>query len=311
MLSFLVSIGLSMFKKLAFALFLFASGVTFAQEASAPHMTAAQFEAKLNFQEGKINLPGGIATLNLPSNFRYLNPSDTSHVLEEGWGNPPGAKTLGMIVPAGTSLLTKEGWGVIVTYDEDGHVKDDDAADTKYDELLKQMQEGLEASNAERTKAGYPAMTLVGWAEKPSYDKASHKLYWAKELKTVGDSANGLNYNIRVLGRKGVLVLNAVASMEQIDKIKTEMKQVTAFSEFTEGNRYADFDSKTDKTAEYGIAALVLGGAAAKLGLFGKLFAMLLVFKKLIVVGIAAIGVGISKLFGRHKENDGKVNLDK
>jgi len=100
-------------------------------------------------------------------------------------------------------------------------------------------------------------MTLVGWAERPSYDKANHKLYWAKELKAEGSQQDSLNYNIRVLGRKGVLVLNAVAGMDQIAKIRTEMKQVTAFSEFTDGNRYADFDSHTDKTAEYGIAALV------------------------------------------------------
>ena len=299
-----------MFKNLAFALFLLASGTagfSYAQDASAPHMTAAQFEAKLNFQEGKINLPGNIATLNLPANFRYLNPGDTSRVLEDAWGNPPGAKTLGMIVPAGTSVLTKEGWGVIVTYDEDGHVKDDDADAIKYDELLKEMQEGTEANNAERKNAGYPAMTLVGWAEKPSYDKASHKLYWAKELKSAGSPDSGLNYNILVLGRKGVLVLNAVASMDQIEKIRTEMKQVTAFSEFTDGNRYADYDSKTDKTAEYGIAALVAGGVAAKLGLFGKLFALLLAFKKLLFLAVAGAGAAVFKFFGREK----KVDLDK
>jgi uncharacterized membrane-anchored protein len=113
-----------------------------------------------------------------------------------------------------------------------------------------------------------------------------------------------------VLGRKGVLVLNAVAGMDQIAKIRTEMKQITAFSEFTDGNRYADFDSHTDKTAEYGIAALVAGGVAAKLGLFGKLFAMLLVFKKLLIVGIGAIGVAINKFLGRDKTSN-KVNLDK
>ena len=276
-----------MLKNLAFALFLLASGAvgTCHAQASAPRMTAAQFESSLTYQQGKISLPGNIATLDLPSSFRYLSPADTS-------------------------LLTAAGWGVIVTYDEDGHVKDDDADAIKYDELLKEMQEGTEANNAERKKQGYAPMTLVGWAEPPSYDKASHKLYWAKELKTEGEQASGLNYNIRVLGRKGVLVLNAVAGMDQIAKIKSEMKQVTAFSEFTDGNRYADFDSNTDKTAEYGIAALVAGGVAAKLGLFGKLFAMLLVFKKFLIVGIGAIGVAINKFLGREKSSN-KVNLDK
>lgn len=299
-----------MLKNLAFALLLLACGATFAQGASAPNMTAEQFESSLTYQEGKISLPGGMATLNLPANFRYLNPADAERVLVEGWGNPPGQKSLGMIVPAGTSLLSTAGWGVIVTYDADGHVKDDDADAIKYDELLKEMQEGTEANNEERKKLGYAAMHLVGWAEKPSYDKASHKLYWAKELKTDGDAGNGLNYNIRVLGREGVLVLNAVAGMDQIDKIRTEMKQVTAFSEFTPGNTYADYNATTDKTAEYGIAALVAGGVAAKLGLFGKLLAFLLVFKKFLIIGIGALGIGLFKLFGR-KSGQPKVNLEK
>lgn len=298
-----------MLKNLAFVLFLLTTGATFAQEPSAPRMTAEQFEASLAYQQGKISLPGAIATLDLPPNFRYLNPGDAERVLVEGWGNPPGQQSLGMIVPANVGLMSAAGWGVIVTYDADGHVKDDDADAIKYDELLKEMQEGTEANNEERKKLGYAAMHLVGWAEKPSYDKASHKLYWAKELKTAGDAGNGLNYNIRVLGREGVLVLNAVAGMDQIDKIRTEMKQVTAFTEFTPGNTYADFNSTTDKTAEYGIAALVAGGAAAKLGLFGKLFAFLLVFKKFLIIGLGALGIGLFKLFGRKPAP--KVNLEK
>ena len=30
------------------------------------------------------------------------------------------------------------------------------------------------------------SMELVGWAAPPRYDKATHKLYWAKELKVDG-----------------------------------------------------------------------------------------------------------------------------
>lgn len=279
-----------------------------AQAASVP-MTAEQFESTLTFQQGKIALPGGIATLDLPAGFRYLSPADTEKVLVEGWGNPAGNTSLGMIVPANKSLMSAAGWGVIVTYENDGHVMDDEADTIKYDELLKDMQAATEENNKARKEQGYAAMSLVGWAEQPSYDKTSHKLYWAKELKTEGDPSSGLNYNIRVLGREGVLVLNAVASIAQLDEIRREMKQVTAFSDFTPGNRYTDFDAKTDKTAEYGIAALVAGGMAAKMGLFGKLFAFLLVFKKFAVVIVLAIGAAIFKLFKRGSET--KVNLEK
>jgi uncharacterized membrane-anchored protein len=142
-------------------------------------------------------------------------------------------------------------------------------------------------------------MSLVGWAEQPHYDKASHKLYWAKELQSEGEAHHGLNYNIRVLGREGVLVLNAVAGIGQLGQIKTEMQQLTSFTNFTAGNRYADFNGSTDKVAEYGIAALVAGGVAAKLGFFGKMLALLLAFKKLIVIGVAAAGSMVWKFFKR------------
>lgn len=90
-------------------------------------------------------------------------------------------------------------------------------------------------------------------------------------------------------------MLNAVASMDQLAKIRTEMKQVTAFSDFTPGNRYADVNSATDKSAEYGIAALVAGGVAAKLGLFGKLFALLFAFKNFVILGLGALVYGLIK----------------
>jgi uncharacterized membrane-anchored protein len=275
--------------------------ITHAAE-EAPKMTAQQFLSTLTFREGKVQLPGDIATLDLPPTFRYLDPADAGKLLSEGWGNPPGAKTLGMIVPADVNLLSAAGWGVVVTYDKDGHVKDDDADKINYADLLKDIQEGMLENNKARKEQGYAPMTLVGWAEQPSYDKSQHKLYWAKELHTEGDNENGLNYNIRVLGREGVLVLNAVSGMNQIAQVKTEMKKVTAFTDFTPGNRYTDFNAGTDKVAEYGIAALVAGGVAAKLGFFGKIFAVLLALKKFILIGVAAIGSWIYKLLGRKRE---------
>ena len=298
-----------------------------ADKPAGPEMTADQFLAQLQFQRGKITLPGGIATLDLPANFRYLSPKDAERVLVDAWGNPPGFESLGMIVPAQTSVLERDSWGVIVTYEKEGHIKDDDADSIKYDELLKDMQASVQENNKERKQQGYPAIHLMGWAEKPSYAKDSHKLYWAKDLMADGGE-HSLNYNVRVLGREGVLNLNAIASMNQIDAIRQEMRQVTAFTDFTPGNRYTDFDSKTDKVAEYGLAALVAGGVASKLGLFGKLVALLLAFKKVLLVLLFGAGTAIWKLLtGKRKQTppvplpvsaeqplhapDGKVNLDK
>ena len=302
-----------MFNALKISLLLLVLGccpVASAQESEAAVMTPAQLEASLKYQTGKIALPGGLATLALPAGFRYLSPDDADRVLVQGWGNPPdNDKTLGMIVPADASPLSQTGWGVLITYEGNGHVSDSEADTIKYDQLLKDMQAEVLENNVARKEQGYAAMTLVGWAEAPSYDKGHKKMYWAKEFKSDGGTGTDLNYNIRVLGRQGVLVLNAIANMQQIDTIKQQMKQVTAFTDFTPGNRYADFNASTDKMAEYGLAALVAGGVAAKLGVFGKLFALLLAFKKLIILGIGAIGVAITRFF--KGKSDPKVNLEK
>ena len=90
--------------------------------------------------------------------------------------------------------------------------------------------------------------------------------------------------------------------MNQIDQVRTDMRPLLDVAEFNEGYRYAEFDKKTDRLAEYGLGALIAGGVAAKLGLFGKLFALLVAFKKVILVGLIAAGSWIAKLFGKKKE---------
>jgi uncharacterized membrane-anchored protein len=259
------------------------------------------FMKSLSPQSGKVPLQGDLATLTIPQDFAYLNAAETERVLTQAWGNPPGSEALGMIYPRATGLFGDASWGVIITYTEDGYVEDDEAEDLDYDDLLKDMQEGTTEANAERTKAGYPAMQLLGWAEPPHYDKGTHKIYWAKELQVEGAPEKTLNYAVRVLGRKGVLELNAIAVMPQLPVIKSEMPKVIGFVEFNAGSRYEDFDDSTDKVAAYGIGALVAGKMAAKVGLFKGLIALLIAGKKLVIFGVIALFAALKGLFSRNK----------
>jgi len=270
-------------------------------EATQAEQTPAQFLATLKQQHGTITLPSGIATLKLNDEFYYLDPKDTERLLTEGWGNPPGNKTLGMIIPKAVNPLTASGWGVIVSYKDDGHISDEDAAKIDYADLLKQMQEEDEEDNKARQKEGYAGLHLLGWAEQPHYDETSHKMYWARELKSDDAEGSTLNYSIRVLGRKGVLELNAVAAMADLPTIKQELPKVIAFTNFTDGNLYTDYSPGTDKLASYGLAALVGGGLAAKAGLFAKIGIFLLAAKKFLVVGLVVIAGFVRKLFSRNK----------
>ncbi len=256
-----------------------------------------EFEESLTYERGDVTLGGGKAVLHVPDSFGYLDAAETDRVLQM-WGNPPDANTWGMLVPSGVSLFADEAWVVVVSYSDDGHVADDDAADIDFGDLLEEMQAGAEEESKARVQAGLTGVRIVGWAEAPHYDPSTHKIYWAKELD-FGEDSRTLNYAIRALGRTGVLEFNAVAPMVQLGAIKLPMEQVLGFAEFTSGNRYEDFDASVDRVAEYGIAALVAGGVAAKTGLFKGLIAMLLAGKKLIVVGAIAGVAGLKAMFGK------------
>ncbi|MEM6996373.1 MAG: DUF2167 domain-containing protein [Myxococcota bacterium] len=258
-------------------------------------------DAGLNYRSGDVSVGDGLATLHLGEAFRYLGPDDARTMIVDVWGNPPEAgQTLGMIVPTDVSPAHPvEGWGVIITYTEDGHVEDDDAEDIDYDDLLEEMQADTKSANPDRERRGFPAMTLLGWAAAPHYDKESKRLYWAKELAVDGAPEHSLNYDIRVLGRKGVLELSAIGGMSQLPTIRPQMEQVLGTVEFDAGNRYSDFDPDVDAVAAYGIGGLVAGKLLAKAGFFAVILKFLIAAKKLIIVGFIAVGVFIKKMFSR------------
>ncbi|HEY1662861.1 MAG TPA: DUF2167 domain-containing protein [Verrucomicrobiae bacterium] len=255
----------------------------------------------LKYQQGTINLRDGLATLNVPNDFNYLGPDDAENVLVKLWGNPPSAqKPLGLLIPAGMTPASSNAWVVTIEYSEDGYVKDTDASTINYDKELKQMQQAISDNNKARQDQGYQPITLVGWAEPPHYDAATHKLYWAKDLKFGDDTEDTLNYCIRILGRRGVLELDAVSALGQLDQINQQTPEILGMVDFKEGNRYADFDPKVDKVAKYGIAALVAGGvlgAAAKFGLLKVLWVGILAAKKFVIIGVVAVIAFIKKLF--------------
>lgn len=262
----------------------------------------AEYESQLDFRQGRVELPGGVAALDVPETFRYLPPEQAERLLVEAWGNPPGTKTLGMLFPSDVSPLAAEGWGVVITYQDDGHVDDSDAASIDYDAMLRQMKEDSEAGNEERVKQGYEPATLVGWAAPPRYEAATHKLYWARELSFPSADEHTLNYDVRVLGREGVLSFNAVAGMSKLPDIASRMKEVMSFADFKPGRRYADYKEGTDKTAAYGIGALVAGKMAAKAGFFKIIFAALLAGKKFVLLALAGVVGVLFKLFRRNQE---------
>lgn len=252
------------------------------------------------WEHGAIVLPGNHAKLNVPTGFKFLNATQSQFVLTDLWGNPKDNSVLGMVFPESASVLDDSSWAFVVTFQEIGYVKDEDADKIDYDDLLKDLKESDAKDNEERKELGLETLTLVGWASKPFYDKEKKVLHWAKEFKT-GRAINTLNYDIRILGRKGVLSLNAVARMDQLQDVKANINNALRMAEFTEGNQYKDFDPKVDEVAAWTIGGLVAGKLLAKAGFF----ALILKFWKLIVLGLAAFGGGIWRFItGKRKKKE-------
>lgn len=266
------------------------------------------FVDSLAFRDGEIAVPEAHARLKLGEGFRYLEKADAHRVLEDFWGNPADDTVLGMLVPASDPLGTDHSWAVILTWSDDGHVSDADAAEIDYTQLLADMQQETRDAAPALKEAGYPTAELVGWAQPPRYDAVGKRLHWAKHLQFEGQDGGTLNYDIRVLGREGYLSMNAVADVADLERVNAGMAEVLSMAEFDEGQRYADFNEDTDKTAAYGLAALVGGGLAAKSGLLAKLGLLLAKGWKLVFLAGIGIVALVGKLRGKNKDGNGTVS---
>jgi uncharacterized membrane-anchored protein len=257
-----------------------------------------RIEKTLQWRQGEITIGQNLAKLNIPPTFRFLGPKDANVVLTDLWGNPPEeGDVLGMIFPVAIHPGDRGNWGIAISYEADGYVKDGEAASIDYNDLLKQLQKSIEDQNIQRTEAGYPNIHLIGWATPPHYDRDTHKLYWAKKLSFDNLSGNTLNYNIRVLGRRGVLVVNIVAPMERYPEVERQVPQLIAMVDFTPGNRYTDFTQSNDTVAAYGLIALIAGSTAVKGGFFKGLLTSIPAKKKLAMVGSVALCACLLRLF--------------
>ena len=288
-----------------------ATGPTAAEQAQIAKRLDAlkQLQASLHPQTGQVAIPGANARLNLGHDYYFLPAAEAKRVLNEGWGNSPDAlgNVLGLVMPKGKTFLD-ESWGAVVQYDSTGHIDDKDAADEDYDSVLADLKSGEEELNKAAREAGYAGGSTVGWAQAPTYDPTTRTLIWARNIKFDGEPQNTLNYDVRTLGREGTLSLNMVDTMGHLGAVRADAAKLGRTVEFLPGQTYADFNPKTDKLADYGLAGLVAGGVglavAKKVGLIG----LALVFLKkgfiFLLIGLASAWKWIARKLGLRKEEE-------
>lgn len=280
---------------------------SYAQKMDSTQLKFSEIEKALKYKTGVIELESGNAKLTVPEGFGFLDKAQSKYVLTDLFKNPADTSVIGMLVPSKRNILEPGAWFFAISFDAMGYVKDNDAEEINYDDLLKEGQKEAKEENAERIKQGYEPIEFVRWASTPFYDKNKKTLHWAKEIKFGKDSLNTLNYNLRVLGRKGIFVLNAVGSVSELGEVKANIDKVIQSVEFKEGHKYSEFVPDTDNVAAWTIGGLVAGKVLAKAGFF----VLILKFWKIIALAVAgAAGVLWKLLTGRKKEETVEVKPD-
>ena len=256
---------------------------------------------KLNVLKGpaKARLEN-IAQIDVPVGDSFIDGKGT-RALMRAMGEPTTGRELGLLSP------TNNDWSVVFEFSDIGYVKDDEKDKLDADKLLESIKRGTAEANKERQRAGTPPLEVVGWEVPPKYDPATHNLEWA--IRATSEGRAVLNYNTRLLGRKGVMEVVLIVDPEKLPETLPVFRGLLAGYSFSSGETYAEY-RPGDKVAKYGLAALVLGGAAvgaAKLGLLAPLLVFLKKGWKLIVVAFAALAASLkkffSKLFGRKSES--------
>jgi uncharacterized membrane-anchored protein len=233
---------------------------------------------------------GKRAEVRFPAGYQFLGPKDAEKFLKLTQNSTDGEQL-------GVLLNKEEDWWVLFEFEDIGYVKDDDKNDLKADELLESYKKGAEAENRSRRGDGVPPIQIVGWHVAPNYNDETKNLEWSVEAEQGGE--NFVNYNVRLLGRKGVVKVVLIDDRKNVDASLTKFRELLKSFKYTSGESYAEY-RQGDKIAKYGLGALVLGGtaaAAAKFGLFTPIIALFKKAWKLVIVGVVAVGAWIKKLF--------------
>ena len=237
---------------------------------------------------------GDKATINIPKGYAFLGAEDTKKFMEMNQ-NIAGDNEY---VLAPQSLT----WFAIFHFNPVGYVKDNEKLDA--DTLLDTAKQGSIAANEERRKRGWRTMTIQGWRFPPQYDQKTKLLEWAFIARDDSNGQDTINYNTRLLGRKGVMEVILVTDPANLNTSVAALKTALTGYEYTPGEKYADY-RQGDRVAEFGLAALVAGGAAAvaaKKGLFAVIAGFFAAAWKFIIAAVAGIGVWLKSLFRKKSQ---------
>jgi uncharacterized membrane-anchored protein len=234
---------------------------------------------------------GTIARIEVPQGFMFL-PEALMPRFDEVTENLPDPSECGVVLYVTESDM----WFAIFSFDEIGHVNDDEGRSLDADKLMASIRESAVKANQERTRRHWATMQVNGWTTRPYYNPDGHHLEWGLSYTATtpeDSSSQVVNHHIKLLGRDGVMTCQIVGSPEVIPAAVQEMRKLLLGYSFVEGRKFEEFRNG-DKVAAVGLTGLILGGAAVaatKSGFFAKLL-------KPLIVGIGAVLLGLVRRIG-------------
>ena len=265
-----------------------------AQSASSPSTPDEQFAALPWISSPQKPKVTERATIALIPDTQFLDAQGSAKFLTLTGNLPDGENYI--------LVAKKYGWWADYSFSDIGYVKDDEKIDA--DALLKELKDADASQNEARAEQGLEPLTTVGWAVPPHYDATSHNLEYGIILSS--PSGQNINYRMRMLGRRGVMDATLVTSQQTLQADLAAFRAANRGFAFIPDESYASY-KEGDKVSEYGLAALVTGGAAAaaiKGGLFKGLLLLLAKFWKLIALAFVGGFAAIRRIFAGNRDND-------
>lgn len=259
------------------------------EPAQSPEQKAREARLKaLNWIKGPTTVDvAGNSKLTIPEGYVFLDKANTAK-FDEIWQNLSSGNEV-MVAPESLD------WSAYLEFADEGYVKDDEKIDAAA--LLKTLKDNTEEANKERKSRGWAELHIIDWASPPAYNQATKRLEWATVLESEG--GRGANFFTKILGRRGYTSLVMVSSVQDMPAAEAELNKVLAGYRFNDGETYAEY-KPGDKVAEYGLAALVLGGAAAiatKKGFWAVLASFFAAAWKFIIAAVIGAGAWLKNLF--------------
>lgn len=267
--------------------------------ASVPAMAAEQSDEDFRAEMNKLPWQPGPATGDVSSRAKLAIPEGARLLPEASGGRF--LELTGNLPEPGDTILVRDNWWATLSFDESGYVKDDEKLDA--DALLAAMRSHEQEANKERKKRGMAELVNEGWIVPPHYDPATKFLEWGIKLRSSDSPQPVVNYSMRLLSRRGYETVVLVTSPETLDRDVKDLHAVLTGFNFNAGESYGEF-RPGDHVAEFGLGALVLGGAAAaavKAGWFKGLLVALAAAWKLVAAAVVAAFAAIGKFFKRNK----------